>query len=285
MEKSPKVVFPPVGHCIYCGERTPPLTSEHIFPHALGGKIELPDSSCRQCATITSQFEQTVTRGMLGNFRVKFNAPTRRRKQRPKVLPLNVLKGEDVQRIDLEPSKHPGSFVLPVLSLPRLLSGTPNSARHQKMGVWTWPRQMELPALKIAGTDGFRVGTVHIDAFTRFIAKMAHSYTTAARGHQSFVPLLLPLILGQTNDYADFIGGRARKKQPSLDNSDIAFQTLTIEREGIGYVCCEIEIFPDIKGPTYVAVVGLDLADRLVVHRSDAYLQKAGDPLADPDDY
>ncbi len=32
------VTFKPVGKCIYCGTKQPPLTREHVVPYGLGGE-------------------------------------------------------------------------------------------------------------------------------------------------------------------------------------------------------------------------------------------------------
>lgn len=64
-----KHIFPPVGKCIYCGS-TNNLTDEHIVPFGLGGNLELPKSSCKECARITSKFELAVLRGSMRPARI-----------------------------------------------------------------------------------------------------------------------------------------------------------------------------------------------------------------------
>ena len=77
-----KLVLPKSSKCIYCGS-TDDLTIEHIIPFALGGRIELPDGSCRDCAKATSKIEQTVARNHLSIPRAIGGIQTRRLGQRP----------------------------------------------------------------------------------------------------------------------------------------------------------------------------------------------------------
>ncbi|TXL71780.1 HNH endonuclease [Vineibacter terrae] len=74
---------------------TEALTDEHIIPFALGGRWVVPKSSCAACARATGAFEQVFLRTMLGPLRMYFDMPTRRRKARPKKLPLKVKLGPE----------------------------------------------------------------------------------------------------------------------------------------------------------------------------------------------
>src|SRR5689334_21781727 len=111
-----------VYSCIYCGSKEN-LTSEHIIPFSLGEKLELKGASCKVCADITSKFERTVARVMLGNFRIKFSAPTRRPRKRPSSLFLKALKGDEETNHEIKLEDHPGAFCLPILSPPRVKAG------------------------------------------------------------------------------------------------------------------------------------------------------------------
>ena len=80
-----------IGYCIYCGANESDLSKEHIVPLALGGNMALPKASCSKCAVITSQFERFCARKVLGPFRVRTGAPTRRPNLRPTNLPLGLI--------------------------------------------------------------------------------------------------------------------------------------------------------------------------------------------------
>src|SRR5665213_1960681 len=83
------ITFPPVGACIYCGA-TEGLTKEHIIPLGLGGQFVLPAASCPACSKITSDFERKVLRGFMLDGRIVDNFPTRRPKERPATLLVDV---------------------------------------------------------------------------------------------------------------------------------------------------------------------------------------------------
>lgn len=76
-----RLVLPKSRECIYCGS-TKDLTVEHIIPYSLGGRIELPDGSCRNCAIATAKIEQTVARNYLSIPRAIGGVQTRRPGQR-----------------------------------------------------------------------------------------------------------------------------------------------------------------------------------------------------------
>ncbi|MFQ5853427.1 MAG: hypothetical protein ACE5JU_22945 [Candidatus Binatia bacterium] len=64
-----KVVYPPVGRCIYC-PATDDLRREHIIPFGLDGTAVLPAASCSTCARITGAFEAQVLRGPMRAVRI-----------------------------------------------------------------------------------------------------------------------------------------------------------------------------------------------------------------------
>jgi hypothetical protein len=112
----------PVGYCIYCGARSVELSDEHIVPFALGGDVVLPQASCATCAATTSNFERQVARNVLGPFRNRKGAPARRPKKRPETLTLELVDSDGSRReIELSPSSHPATLLLPDLPEPSIL--------------------------------------------------------------------------------------------------------------------------------------------------------------------
>ena len=89
--------FGSVGKCIYCGAESE-LTTEHIIPFGLGGKSILHGASCKKCAAITSKFERDVLKGTYNDFRISWDFPSRKKKERPKTLILNVEPNEGEKR-------------------------------------------------------------------------------------------------------------------------------------------------------------------------------------------
>lgn len=83
LNRQPAFRYSPVGRCIYCSRSENPLSDEHPIPFALGGNLILPQSSCADCANKTHRYEGVTMRSTLGTLRMRFNFPTRRKRERP----------------------------------------------------------------------------------------------------------------------------------------------------------------------------------------------------------
>ena len=136
-----KKVYPPVGRCIYCGD-TEQLTIEHIIPYGLGGRIELPESSCRKCCKVTSVFEHTCLRTMYGPLRLLYDLPSRRKKKRPKTLQLKVKRtpAEDWTYVDVDQVKYPFLILFPYFSMPKVFADGSESECHGAAAKRLWIR-------------------------------------------------------------------------------------------------------------------------------------------------
>gem|GEM_PF-1646012 len=72
--------YRPVGRCIYCGSpewsagQVRKLGDEHIIPEGLGGKLLLPEASCKDCEGLTSKFELEWLRSAFYTVRVQKRA-------------------------------------------------------------------------------------------------------------------------------------------------------------------------------------------------------------------
>ncbi len=88
---SSSVIYQGFGRCIYCGATEGRLSDEHIIPCSLGGLLVIEKASCLACAKITCNFEGAVARSLSGNFRMRYKLPTRRPKQRPVRIPLQMV--------------------------------------------------------------------------------------------------------------------------------------------------------------------------------------------------
>lgn len=81
-----------VGKCIYCGSEEE-LTTEHALPESLNGDLELEAASCKDCTRITGLFEGRYTGETLKPARTFLGMKTKRKKQRPKEFPIEIVKG------------------------------------------------------------------------------------------------------------------------------------------------------------------------------------------------
>lgn len=206
--------FAPVNACIYCNVTEPPLTKEHIIPLSLNGKLVLRAASCPLHAKLTSALEMDVARRAYGNHRALEGTSTRHKEEREKLLSSKV----EINGIDR--SGLPVSTKIDMKDFPRLplqvVMLPPKVLRHGSnsdlLGI----------TLKVEAEDGrfdalFKeLGWRTIeaesppliaDSFIRVLAKIAHSYTVAIFGNNGFERVLLPTILGETEDITQFVGG------------------------------------------------------------------------------
>jgi hypothetical protein len=118
----------PVGACIYCGS-TENLSDEHIVPFGLGGNLVLPKSSCQRCARITSEFERRVLRGFMRDARATGRFPTRRPKERPSTIPVEIKRGDHLELVDIPVAEATGFMQLLSFAPAAFLAGRPPVTR------------------------------------------------------------------------------------------------------------------------------------------------------------
>jgi hypothetical protein len=254
--------YPPVRFCIYCGSTEAPLSNEHILAYGLGGNLVLNDASCKQCAAKTAAFEQTVLRRMFGPYRIRFNLPTRRPKQRPEKLEFQVVKADgDVSIISIDAEDHPGSIVFPVYPEPGILVGRENNAEF-RMGMVASvvdPRRAKALAEKHGG-KGFTFGVADFNAMARFLAKTAYAYCFAEFGGvRAFRPLILDLIAGDPHCCPTHCVGCAPPVDKLVPPEPGVGHKMTIREmkghDGTDYLAVDIRLFALLPSPVYRVTV------------------------------
>lgn len=292
--------YKPVKVCIYCGSKggTLGLTREHTVPFSLGGTLVLPKSSCRKCAEITRDFEQTIARTMLGRLRILFNLPTRNPADRPTFLPVNVEVDGAVQEIAVPVEDHPSVPVLfPVFQLPRLLRGLPPSDTFDgtsEITLLPYLADNEQRLQRIRQRFGKPVnvhteGHTPVGPFVRLLAKFAHAQAVAEFGLSSFDAFLPSIILGTDTNTAFVIGGyenaEALANAPVVEGAHRILFGLThgqyrdgdkvLEDTKSTYLIAIVQLFRQLGTPAYLVVVGIPgkaLVDELsaaTFHRED----------------
>jgi hypothetical protein len=256
--------YDPVGHCIYCGVTEGngrALTEEHIVAFGLNGNLVIPKASCFRCAKVTGRLEDLCLRKMFGPLRTHLNLRSRRKKHRPKTIPLTVHYGDKVA-VDLElpPAEHPFGFCMWKFKPPALLGGD---------------RSDNMAELWVSGTKAYDLhkwnntsvtmpGETHCGVMSRLVAKTAHAYASAELGTDSFAPLLLPLILSEdlktAQDKANsVVGGLGPGENPPANANlhDLRLEERTFN--GRSFVVVQIRFFSCLGAPIYEAVVGENL--------------------------
>jgi hypothetical protein len=247
-----------VGFCIYCGASPGKLSDEHIVPFAFGGTAVLTMSSCTGCAKTTSQFEQFCARTILGPYRVKTGAPTRRPNQRPKKLALGLLDHNGVNRkVEIPADEHPGTLILPVFAEPRLLTLSTDK-RRESFIIWLALQNLDILSLsKRYDASAIQLGSFEILNFCRLLAKIAHgaAYYLLPGWTEKFEPLLVELILGKSREHDLLVGGNDRVENAAQDMGfPLCFESADVGGER--YLIAEFRLFALEATPIYRVVVG-----------------------------
>jgi hypothetical protein len=249
------IVYPAANQCIYCGDKKPPLSKEHIIPLGLGGSFQLPKASCESCRKATHQFETICLREGFLNFRTHLKLPSRRPKDRPTHLPLRR-KDESVSRL-VPIADHPNFLVMPeFFDQPGIFLGLgPTSLILCKWNMYED---------KIANqTLALMQGKISVDvkfspvAFCLMLAKIAHGTTWAEFGSKNFIPFLPDLILRKNPDLASYLIGQAPTNR-TISHSNMMHECqVYLQEHNLGHVVgVYIKLFSSIPTPTYSVVVG-----------------------------
>jgi len=107
------MTYDSVGKCIYCGstayaagEPSHRLGDEHIIPQGIGGKLLLPEASCKNCERITSRLETKCVASLFDPGRLHLGLRGRKSKRRT-MAPMNTERDGRVVKLPME--DHPGS--------------------------------------------------------------------------------------------------------------------------------------------------------------------------------
>jgi hypothetical protein len=262
----PPKTYIAVNRCIYCGA-SEVLSDEHIIPLGLGGTWVLPKSSCPTCAKKTSSFEHTCQRTMLGPLRMYYDLPSRRKKQRPKKLPLKVKLTPDAEWsfIDVAQEIYPFLIMFPSLSTPDELSGQTTVGERGAAVRTFWIRGASfrdglIPHLEALAAE-LHVAAImptaegRVPEFFRMIAKIAHAFTVAELGIDSFSPFLKPVICdADTSNSVQWIGGHKHTEPSGAALHDLSFYSDTATPPDL--VAVRVRLLALLETPTYLVAVG-----------------------------
>ena len=259
--------------CIYCGRSDVPLTDEHIVPLSLGGQHVIENASCSECAKITTKFERDVAREMWGDARIHYDAPSRRKKQRPSHI---VLHDPDDQRrkVKVPYSEYPAPIIFYTMNRAGLLEGMPNTLDISSM--WQFSAVTDDAKAKnfekrfgIKLTVRFR----HVpESFARLIAKIGYGQILTSLDPGDFRPICLPYILGEQKNLSYIVGGRMQPAEPDTGMGYV-LRTVGFGDESRLMLVAEVRLYANAHTPTYHVVVG-DVVGR---DRVAAVWQKIGD--------
>lgn len=249
--------YPPYGECIYCGELSD-LRIEHIVPFGLSGNLELPDSSCKSCADITSKIEMAILRGEFWAVRVLRELQSRRKhSSAPKKFSIKIVRNGIEKEIRLPVNEYPILIHFPIFTAPGVLT----SAKKK-------------PGVEISGVDTISFGTNPKDfllkhkaesisasasqnpvAFARMIAKIAYSMA-AATGALKLLKSPSPIpavILGQETAVGHWVG---TIDAPNTSYPGMLHRIAIFPDEKLGMLVGDVQLFSDSFAPRYGVILG-----------------------------
>jgi hypothetical protein len=251
------ITYPAFGRCIYCGSNDG-LEKEHIVPYALNGSAILPKSTCRECAKITGQFEQSVLRGPMWGVRILRELKSRtKHADAPQTFPLSILQNGEIKDIQVPLKEHPVLIHFPVFSPPGYLAANEYTSGITLTGVATilfGPRPDEV-AKKLGVTEIMHNQSYYPAGFARTIAKIGYSYAVAEGALERIhgKPLLLDSLLGRTDDIGRWVGTLTL---PLQSHPGLLHRLSIHEDYEKKLLIVEVQLFADSQTPSYGVVVG-----------------------------
>ncbi|MGD9578920.1 MAG: HNH endonuclease, partial [Syntrophorhabdus sp.] len=252
-------IYPEVGRCIYCGSAEN-LSDEHIVPYGLGGNLELPKSSCKRCARITSKFELAVLRGSMRPVRIYRKIQSRGKHQDSPVKYLVTIEsGGDRKDIKVPIEDYPILVTFPIFAVPGYLLDIQKSKGINVTGhaIISFGCKPADTLRKYNGARLIIMPTVDTPVdFARMIAKIAFSMAVATGAFEdedyskSFV---LPAILGEKDDIGKWVGTIT---VPITSAKYHLHRVLVYRDIDKGLLVGDVQIFSDSETPRYGVILG-----------------------------
>lgn len=195
-----------VGACVYCGSKQG-LSDEHVIPYGLNGEWKLLAASCAVHRDVTSGFEGEVQRGAFMVPRASMGLKTRRKTERPTLLPVTLSRAGTREVVNLPVEEHPAFFAFPIFQDPGADSG--DAARGIGVRTFVLASHLKLSERfrKQARVDTIGAPFPDLIAFARMLAKIGYCFSVACLGYDAVAnAAILPAILGADRRLGDWVG-------------------------------------------------------------------------------
>jgi hypothetical protein len=202
---------------------------------------------------------------MYGPLRLLYELPTRRRKKRPKTLPLKVKRTAKDQwsYIEVEQEKYPFLILFPYFSMPEILSKGVDLACKGAATDRFWIRGaspsyifkdlLEQLVHELGVYSIKPEGKAQVSECCQMLAKIGHAFAVAELGIDSFHPFLIPhIIRSELSDCDKFIGGRGEDEVVSSELHELSL----VGGPDHEFVVVRIRLLARLGTPTYFLVVG-----------------------------
>lgn len=231
--------------CVFCLQEMG-TTDEHIIPRSIGGELIIKDGTCLSCLRAIQAWEAKLLSTHFSSAQAILGIKTgsgkpRRRFKGPKW-------NEDFASFklaDLRPDEHSGCVTTVNFEKPGIEVG-----RSPQEG---FGRTVSINITQIGvGANVPALATVRAGGgweFAPFLAKIAHSYWVAKRGHDSAHFVLQDLILGSHLGWAGYFIGRCEKVLPNDDLHFIEHRIASVAGEWWG--CVDIALFSCFNSPDF----------------------------------
>jgi hypothetical protein len=257
--------------CIYCGVQGQKLNDEHVIPYALGANAYVLEGSCCQnCQSIIQPYEQEVLKKQLGTFRAQVEAPTRRRKDRPTEVSYRFKEVDGSGKFvrDLGHRSRPIAEAPLVLNLwssppPSICLDDPLNQDHGRSWSYYEAAALRRMCQKVSEETGAKNVAVHLGelnrvSYLRSLAKTGHAYASTVLGIGSFDPLLLDIILCQSDDVSHYVGDLHEPETLDDDQAHTLQIYLGVPEEGpiARHIVVRLQLYPALRSPVHLVVVG-----------------------------
>lgn len=217
---------------------------------------------------MTSRIELEVLRGFMLAARTVAGFATRRPKKRPSGFELDAEIEGKMQTRWLRANDFPALLLLPIFMPPGIIETRPNPNLFRVVGMQPvrFGKNPILVARQLLATRLSLTNTIPVGPYTRFLAKIAYSYSVGARGTVEInsVPIL-PFIRGEADDGGNWVGSSDFDTDPSLEGATHTLKLVTRalkQHPAKAIEAVQLRLFANSGGPGYEIVVGTHEADQ-----------------------
>ena len=216
-------------------------------------------ASCKNCEKETHSYEYTVCRRIYGNFRIRYNVRSRRKKERPSHIEIGTIANDGtLSKLLVPATEHPVTLFLYKFEESDYLKGNreedskfnwvpisifSKNELDELIKKYNWDQKIEIKMVP--------------EEFARMLAKIAYSFAVAEVTLEGFTPFqqLIDVILNRSNNISYLIGGDWDIPDPDPAGFHHMGMTYAV-RDGYVDVIIEIRLFPAFETPLYRVVVG-----------------------------
>lgn len=207
-------------------------------------------------------------RTIIGPLRMLLNMPSRRKKDRPKQLPLKVKypSSADWEIAYVDRKIYPFLVGLPLYPMPiavtQLTSNDNNGSATESLwvrGAGFWENKdahLQYLCDLLGAVAVMPTATIHTDPFCLMLAKIAHSFTVAEYGLHNFSPFLREMILNRDLSKRAFVigGGKGNEKRSDLLHELVIEPSHPVDPN---LILVRVRILGILGTPTYYVAAGI----------------------------